>query len=589
MHFFVIFAYQNLPVTNVIPCHIKSWQKLASITIVTKCVTFVLDTCYICDHFFATKSRHEISPPKRRNIVFRLFVFSTFRPRHFDFSPPPLRLFAPAVAPATSTFRPRTSTPRDYSCERGSALHACFLDARSAFDNVWIIGLLYKLYHIGVRGKLLRIINDSFQNVTSKVFLNGNASEPFEILQGTRQGSICAPFYYTVFVNGLLYELQNSNYGLKIADLELCAPTQADDIVLLALSRRSLQALLTICSTYANRWRYTYNAGKCATMVMDRKRSRRIEPKKLSYGTTTINEETRYKHLGVIQSPSGRYPFSADAAKQCIRGTFLSLSNKVSGRDGANPLTLLKLYRTSVLPRALFGCELWSAISKTDMQQLEIAQHFCLKFAQGLPALTRSDMATGLLGITRIEAYIDHQKLRFLGSLCRTPSDDIVSKLFTHRLFQYKSCNVQCKYGFVPDIFSILNKYGLIDYIENFISCGEFPSKYAWKQICKKQVLTLEQSQWLTRMDTSQDFAMFKQIHQTLVPASIWIVAKQRPNCLKLMRFMAKLCCKIYEHKHFECLNCDTYTTREFDHRVVTCSSNDSINTSSLNLLTIIG
>ena len=83
-------------------------------------------------------------------------------------------------------------------------------------------------------------------------------------------------------------------------------------------------------------------------------------------------------------------------------------------------------------------------------------------------------------------------------------------------------------------------------------------------------------------MDTSQDFAMFKQIHQTLVPASIWIVAKQRPNCLKLMRFMAKLCCKIYEHKHFECLNCDTYTTREFDHRVVTCSSNDSINTREL-------
>ena len=146
-------------------------------------------------------------------------------------------------------------------------------------------------------------------------------------------------------------------------------------------------------------------------------------------------------HLGVIQSPNGRYPVSVDAVKQCIRGTFLSLSNKVSGRDGASPLTLLKLYRTSVLPRALFGCEMWNIILQTDMQQLEIAHHFCRNVAQGLPALTRSDMTMGLHGITRVEAYIDKQKLRFLGTLCRTPSDDIVCKLFTHRLFQYKSCN----------------------------------------------------------------------------------------------------------------------------------------------------
>ena len=168
---------------------------------------------------------------------------------------------------------------------------------------------------------------------------------------------------------------------------------------------------------------------------MDRKRSRHVEPKKVSYGTTTITEEVSYKHLGVLQSSNGRYPLSVDDIKQSIRGTFMSLLSKVSGRDGANPLTLLKLYKTSVLPRALFGCELWNPISKTDMKQQEVAQHFCLKYAQGLPALTRSDMVSGLLGMTSIEAYIDQQKLRFLGTLCRTTSVDIVSRVFTYRLF----------------------------------------------------------------------------------------------------------------------------------------------------------
>ena len=78
---------------------------------------------------------------------------------------------------------------RDYCYVRGSDLHACFLDAKAAFDKVWISGLIYILYHLGVRGKPLRIINHSLSGAYSQVL-----QEPFSIKQGTRQGSICAPF-----------------------------------------------------------------------------------------------------------------------------------------------------------------------------------------------------------------------------------------------------------------------------------------------------------------------------------------------------------------------------------------------------------
>ena len=167
----------------------------------------------------------------------------------------------------------------------------------------------------------------------------------------------------------------------------------------------------------------------------------------------------------------------------------MSLSNKVTNSDGTHLLTMLKLYKTSVLPRALFGCELLNVISKTDMQLLEVAQHFCLKIAHEHPALTRSDMVCGLIGISLIEAYIDQQKLRFLDTLCRTQPDDIVSKLFTSRFFHYNTCNVPCNLGFVPDIFTILNKYNIKDYIEKLINCCEFPDKFEWKRLCNKQIL----------------------------------------------------------------------------------------------------
>ena len=64
-------------------------------------------------------------------------------------------------------------------------------------------------------------------------------------MQGTRQGSICAPFYYTIHVNGLLDELQRSDHGLMVGELKLSAPTQADDIVLLSTSRLGAETTQT--------------------------------------------------------------------------------------------------------------------------------------------------------------------------------------------------------------------------------------------------------------------------------------------------------------------------------------------------------
>ena len=78
-----------------------------------------------------------------------------------------------------------------------------------------------------------------------------------------------------IFHFALLEALQASPYGLRICDLRLAAPTQADDIVLLSLSRRGLNEQLTLCYKYANTWRYLYNPAKCAASVLDRKKQRR--------------------------------------------------------------------------------------------------------------------------------------------------------------------------------------------------------------------------------------------------------------------------------------------------------------------------
>ena len=52
---------------------------------------------------------------------------------------------------------------------------------------------------------------------------------------------------------------------------------------------------------------------------------------------------------------------------------------------------LISIITLFVLPKALFGCELWHNMSRSDMRQLEIAHH-----SHGLQHDTRSDMVEGM-------------------------------------------------------------------------------------------------------------------------------------------------------------------------------------------------
>ena len=57
------------------------------------------------------------------------------------------------------------------------------------------------------------------------------------IEQGTRQGSLLSPFMYSVYLNDLHFELDESGVGITIGDKLCTAPTQADDVLLLSLTK----------------------------------------------------------------------------------------------------------------------------------------------------------------------------------------------------------------------------------------------------------------------------------------------------------------------------------------------------------------
>ena len=93
----------------------------------------------------------------------------------------------------------------NHMLEWGSKVFSCFPDVRKAFDTVWIEGLLFELlFELGINGRMWLVIKDFNTNVKAKVLYAGTLSREIDILQGTGQGRILAPFMYKVYLNSLL-------------------------------------------------------------------------------------------------------------------------------------------------------------------------------------------------------------------------------------------------------------------------------------------------------------------------------------------------------------------------------------------------
>ena len=99
---------------------------------------------------------------------------------------------------------------------RNSKTYCCVLDASLAFDTVWQDGLFYKLFNIGVNGRLWRSLRAAHKNVHSCVFYEGALSSWFSVLQSVCQDGVLYAWMYILYMNELPITLKSKKLGAFI-------------------------------------------------------------------------------------------------------------------------------------------------------------------------------------------------------------------------------------------------------------------------------------------------------------------------------------------------------------------------------------
>ena len=113
-------------------------------------------------------------------------------------------------------------------------LHFNFIDFKAAFDTIWRKALWKMLLAIGVDPKIVRIVEELYNNTECAVVIDGQLTEWFEVHVGLRQGCLLSPTLFNVFLEFVMKELSELDRTLALTDTFSTDIRYADDTTLLS-------------------------------------------------------------------------------------------------------------------------------------------------------------------------------------------------------------------------------------------------------------------------------------------------------------------------------------------------------------------
>ncbi|CAG2230644.1 unnamed protein product [Mytilus edulis] len=336
------------------------------------------------------------------------------------------------------------------------------------------------------KGKLWILLRNLYKGMSIKVKWEGQCTEDVMVLQGIQQGAKLSTTLYKCYNNVILDSILKSGLGACIGDIQVPAPTCADDIAVLANSTADAQGILDIVQHHTSRDLVKINPTKSEAVLYNAKGSN-ISTLKFEDNDINITNET--KHLGIKRNEQNRANISERI--RTGRATIYSLLGAgLHVRRGFSPMVAYKLWRTYAVPRSIYGLEVMNLLAK-EKDMLELAERKILRQIQGLPNNTANMAVYTLVGAEPIAITLDKNVLTFFMNIVRNPGTIECEILRRQIVF-----SDQRGKDFINRVEKTLSKYNLKSssyYIENPLNKMEWKRlvgikiKEYWKNECHNE------------------------------------------------------------------------------------------------------
>ena len=374
--------------------------------------------------------------------------------------------------------------------------YTAFIDVKKAYDTVWRNGLWKRLWDEGVRGRMWRVIKDMYRLVQSSVLVGDEQTKVFDLHMGVRQGCVMSPVLFSFFINGLAREIKEKTQGVRVGDTLVRLLLYADDIVLLAESRRDLQDMLDIVTSYSKKWRFRVNPkkGKSEVMLFGRKPRNTSHERKWQLAGAEIQETTSYKYLGVdlvsgLNFKKLKARIVASARKRMMLVWAMGM------RRGELPVEhCCRVWNALVRPVLEYAAVIWG---EAKWEEAEVVQREMGKMILRCSSLMADEVVLGELGWWTLKARRDLLRLKFWGKIVGSmPPSRLVKQVYAHSRARYDAGQKSrwCQYT-----HTLLTELGMEEiWQQGTLECDE----KAWDKKLRENIHLREERAWRDRMKT---------------------------------------------------------------------------------------
>ena len=339
-------------------------------------------------------------------------------------------------------------------------LYVCFVDFSKCFDSINRDALFKILEQNGIDGKLLEAIKSIYKRVFARVKVDNNTTtESFECPLGLKQGCLCSPKLFTIFMNELSKEMnKHGKHGIQLAPgMQIIFHLLwADDVILASDTIVGLQNQINILSEQARRLGLEVNLDKTKIMVF-RKGGFLSRDEKWFYRNIPLEVVNSYVYLGVNVTTKLSFVSSTHSLVTKSKKALYQIMYSLKSINCHDFDVFIKLFDAKVKPILLYACEVWGM---KDIIEVERVHLFALKRFLNVSKHCSNAVIYGETKRYPLSISCKLRVLKFWLKIQKLPQTRIIKQAYEKLLY----LDSQGKHNWATDIKQLLctNGFGIV-------------------------------------------------------------------------------------------------------------------------------
>ena len=257
----------------------------------------------------------------------------------------------------------------------GSDVDVIYLDFAKAFDKVHHGILLNKLNNIGIRGEVHKWLKSFLLGRTQKVSVEGALSDESKVTSGVPQGTVLGPILFLIHISDINSRVTHSKVTSFADDTRILKWINKPN------DREKLQEDLEKIYQWSDDNKMKFNDDKFELISYPVRPENHSQPYYHTRNGSQIDNKPELRDLGILLSKEATFSSNINqkvaTAKKLVGWILRTFHSR--GR-----LAMMTLFKSLVIPRVEYCCQLWNPDKQCDIGDIEGIQKSFTKKITGL-------------------------------------------------------------------------------------------------------------------------------------------------------------------------------------------------------------